>query len=443
MSETEIYALDLDDEVICHLADHSSVMTMRAEQVNAALILDPLAKAAFEWQMEHIRVHGKPATGSVLEDQFDGDNVTTEVEEKDDEGRKRKVKVKLPALEVRPPDTAVGDLIVRLRERYMRNEGKSAIERIARISVSDPLETAKELLREGRRMADLISKRGEIYGTGDFDRAMMAYDKEKSRGAGPSLGFDELDEYFNGQRGLTFLMAGPKTYKSWFAIRSVIQNILDSKMTYLYSLELPAVESYWRMACMAPNTPYWKYLKTCLMPHDERALKSACEMLDDEGTVRIEKPAIGERSAQRLVERALNAGAQALFIDQLQYIENEKGNSLGEMNATGEYFGVCNTLRDYSDEIPIFVVHQFNRSIMNAKEMPEAQQGKGSAAIEEVATLGLGLWANKEMRRSNTVQLGTLISRNYGLDGWNLDVNLSTGCELIMRGKIEEDEDDE
>ena len=135
-----------------------------------------------------------------------------------------------------------------------------------------------------------------------------------------------------------------------------------------------------------------------------------------------------------MVERAINSGATCVFIDQLQYVETRSGTSLGARNDTGDYFEVLNELRDYSDEIPIFIVHQFNRSIMSAEGMPEPQQGKGSSAIEETATLELGLWANKDMRSSNIIHLGTLVSRNYSQPTWEIGIELSKGCALIMNG---------
>jgi len=208
----------------------------------------------------------------------------------------------------------------------------------------------------------------------------------------------------------------------------------------LYSLELPANESDMRLRCMAANVPYWKYLKNCLMPEDRKALEDASEIMDDRGQFRIEKPDQGERGVQRMVERAINSGASCVFIDQLQYIENRKGLNLGAQNNTGDYFEVVNDLRNYSDQIPIFVVHQFNRSVMNATEMPEMQQGKGSSAIEEVATLSLGLWANKEMRQNNMIEVGTLASRNYSYQNWQVDVSLSHGCGFNMIGPVDGDE---
>lgn len=100
-------------------------------------------------------------------------------------------------------------------------------------------------------------------------------------------------------------------------------------------------------------------------------------------------------------------------------------------------------LRDYSDQIPIFVVHQFNRSAMQNKgELPEMQQIKGSAAIEETGTLLLALHATKEQRKSNIVQIGTLASRNFEYKSWHLGVSLSHDCSIDMIGEVEEEDDE-
>lgn len=409
--------LDLDWDLIQHLALPESIGYLQAEQFTADLLEDELARSVFNWQLNHTREHGRSATGAVLEDQFD-EVVLSE------------------------PQAAIGDLVTRLRERYIRNAGRSIVRDLAERVNDDPLSVAKEMLHGGRELADLTVKRGEVFGTGDIHRAMALYDKKVLEGPGPSLGFPELDAHFNGIRGVTFLIAPPKTYKSWTAINTLMANVTKEEggFPYLYSLELPASESDFRLRCMAADLPWWRYLKRAITPDDRKALYKASEWLDDHNPYRIEKPNTGDRGVQRMVERALNAGASCIFIDQLQYVENRRGNSLGAQNNTGDYFEVCNDLRNYSDEIPIFVVHQFNRSVMNATEMPEAQQAKGSSAIEEVATLDLALWANKEMRKNNVMELGTLASRDFTFGAWRIGINLTRGCSLSMLGPVENDE---
>jgi hypothetical protein len=423
-TEDEILVLDLDDEIIFHLAIPESVNELRKEQINVKLIYDKFARAVFEWQMDHTREYGRPATKLVLEDQFDGSQE------------------ELPALQILEPETVVGDLIQRLRERHVRNEGKLASKRIASTLVEQPLDTARSMLAEGRRLADLIAKRGERYGHGDYNRALAVYEKNRERGQGPSLGYDELDEHFHGMLGITFLVGSPKSYKSWVTANALISNIMQGRMCWLYSLELPAVESYWRIMCMAANVPYWKYLKGCLMPNELAHVQEISRYVDDQGIFYTEKPPVGERGVESMIERAGTSGAEVIFFDQLQYIETRGGRSIGSLNNTGDYWEVCDDMRNYSDQIPLWIVHQFNRSVMNNKDgMPEAQQGKGSAAIEETATLELGLWANKEMRQNNILQIGTLASRNHDHLSWQVEVQLSHGCCLEMIGVVDDDEE--
>jgi replicative DNA helicase len=411
-----IYELDIDVDLINHLALRDSVYKLQQEQVRAKVIRDELARQVFTWQMQHVRDHGEPARASVLEDEF-------------------------PDIALSQPDTAIGDLIQRLRTRYLKNEGRRHIKEIAELAVEEPLEVAKEMQRRARDLTDITVTRGEVYGNGDFPRARDEYDKLVLRGKGPSLGFAELDEHFHGQLGVTFLIAAPKTYKSWTTINAYIENIAHDFNPYMYSLELPALESYWRTACMAADVPYWKFLKRAVMKDEMKRIEDATTMLDDLGArYSIDKPQMGSRSVAQMVEKALDMGSDCIFIDQLQYIENRKGMAIGAIGSTSDYFEVVNDLRNYSDQIPIFVVHQFNRSVMKADEMPEMQQAKGSSAIEEVATLGLGLWADKNMRKSNMVELGTLASRNYEHGAWELSVSLSRHCSINMVGeKVEEE----
>lgn len=407
--------LDLDFDLIAHLAQPNSVHYLRAEHVSDELIVDPLARQIFEWQIKHVKEHGQPATAVVLEEEFDLQSISD-------------------------PQTAIGDLVNRLRQRYIRNQSRESLGYIGDIALSNPLAVGREMIKEGKRLVEVTQQRGEVFGSGDYQRVIDHYQKQANLGKGPSLGFQELDDHFNGQVGVNFLIAAPKTYKSWFAIRVMMSNILQGFFPYLYSLELPAIETDMRLRCMMADVPYWKYLKRVLSPTDQERIRIASANLDQLGSYRIEKPSQGERGVQRLIEHAIGAGANCILIDQLQYVENRKGQTLGAMNNTGDYFEVVNDLRNYSDEIPIFVVHQFNRSVMNSDGMPEMQQIKASASIEEVAALALGLWASKDMRKSGIIELGTLVSRHYPYAEWELGIELSRGCRIEMHGPANTEE---
>lgn len=412
--ESEIFELDIDLDLINHLSKRESVYRLQAERVQERVIRDPLAIKVFAWQMQHLRDCGEPATAAVLEDEF-------------------------ADIAIEPPQTHINDLIQRLRKRYLKNEGKRHVEELITLAVNEPLDVAREMQRRARDLVDLTMTRGEVFGTGDYPRAKDEYHKALTRGSGPSLGYPEVNEQFHGMVGVTFLVAAPKTYKSWYTINAVLDNIARERRPYLYSLELPALESYWRVACMTADVPYWRYLKRALTPDQLRRIAEATTIMDEGGQFLIDKPSMGSRSVAQLVEKALDAGADCIFIDQLQYVETRRGVTVGAIGSTSDYFEIVNDLRNYSDLIPIFCVHQFNRSVMRADEMPEMQQAKASSAIEEVATLALGLWASKDMRSSNVVELGTLAARNYEHAAWELSVSLSRHCSLEMIGRIDDD----
>lgn len=413
--ETDVYNIDLDEEVISHMALSESVFAFRSEGVNDELIVDPFAKEVFKWQMLHLRKHRKPATASVLADEFD--------------------------IEAFEPLTAVGDLVERLRVRYIKKHAREKMEQVGETFKNNVEELPSVLVQVGREFKQVATGRGDEYGTGDYDRAMAKYDESLLRGQGPSFGFAEVDEHLYGQRGVTTLLAAPKLGKSWFTVNGLVENILQGKPSHLRSLELPAEETDMRVRCMVAGVPYWKYIHQSLSKEDRKLLKDASELLDDSGVYKVSKPPPGRRSIDFLVEEARDEGAEIVYIDQLQYIETDKGAQLGSCDP-GAYWTVMNTMRDMSDHGPIWLVHQFNRSVLNASEMPEVQQAKGSAAVEETSTLILGLWANKEMKASSIVQLGVLASRNHEHKSWECEMNLGTNCEIVCNGEFTGESDD-
>lgn len=411
----EVFALDLDEEVLCHLADSESVERLWAEHVGGELIEDDEIRDMLLWQYQHRREYGRPATASVLAEEFD--------------------------LDLQEPETVVDDLILRLKDRWMRNHVREHMEKISAAYKEDPplvLEVLPQVSREIQRIA---GRHGESYGNGDYDKAISAYDKSLLAGPGPSFGFKEVDEHFGGVRGVCFGLAPPKTYKSWiYGANSALENIKKGLTVEVASLEMPANEFFLRMCFLAAGIPWWKYTKGKLSPQDRKVLAEASEIIDGMGLFTVVKPDAGNRTIEEIAERAQDRGADYLIIDQLQYLETHSGMPLGGCKPQ-EYWQPLNKARDLSDSLPMMILHQFNRSVQFADAMPDMQAAKGSSHIEEVATLVLGMWANKDMRRSNVVELGTLASRNQNYEAWNLGVELSRGCDFQMIGKAVNDDE--
>lgn len=409
------FTLDLDLELMFHLTDPASWQVLRDEHFDAELIQDPLVKRVYEFVRRHHVEHGVLPNPAVVQEEFKDDGLLFDT-----------------------PKVVIGDLIHRLRSRYANNQGRAAILTITQNTINDPTALAKTLLDEGRRLYRLLTPRGKSFSADDYEKAIARYHHSVVQGRGPSMGFTELDDYFYGQRGLTFMVGAPKSFKSWFTIKAVLENIKSGGHPYLYSLELPAEETDMRLRCMAADVPYWKYLQHQLDKQDIQAIEEHSEILASFGNVTIDKPQQGDRSADSLIGRARDAGADVIFVDQLQYVENRRGVAVGATNDTKDYFEVINDFRDLSDDGPIWVVHQFNRSVLNADSMPEMQQIKGSAAVEECSTLALGLWSNKEMRKSSLLHIGTLTARNYGYKTWEAQVRMRTGCNVNIIDEVSE-----
>jgi len=404
-------AVDPDIELLSHLPDPESWVVLRGEGFRDALIEDPAVLAIYQWADQHYREHGQVATAAVLDEEFE--------------------------IDFTEPETAIGDLIDRMRQRYMKNQGRDAVRSIGEQFKVDPSGVPKLLLQQGKELTDLLSRRGEMYGTGDIDRTLKGYLDKATKGPGPSLGFKDLDDYFYGQRGIT-IYAGPrKSWKSWFMVKAEIENTFQGNYPWLYALELPAEETNMRLVCMLADIPWHKYIHNTLTRDEQKFMREVAKDLDEQGAYKITQPSQGERSIDELIGKAQDAGAGAILIDQLQYVEVD-GKSLGAWNETGKYWEVLDRARNLSDAVCF--AHQFNRSIINADKMPSVEQLKGSAAIEETATLVLGLWASKEMRKSKCLEIGTLAARNADFRNWEVEVDLTHRCNFEITGVVEDDE---
>jgi replicative DNA helicase len=384
------------------------------ENFSSDLIFDDSIREIYDWQLSYIRKYGKAASKELLCDQFSEYNLV-----------------------LVPPKSNILDLLERLRKRYAIIETQRVLNAISREVVDNPLLAARKLVDEGRSLASKISSRKELFERKDIDKALDRYARRVERGRGPSFGFEEIDEFYYGQELLTFLVAAPKIGKSWVTINSALKNIENGLTVVIFPLELPAETTDFRLRCMAADIPFWKYLHGQLSDTDIKMLKRKSEQLS--GSYLVEKPARDHRSIYALYQTALEYEADVIYIDQLQYIENRNGRSLGSTNDTKDFFDVVDSLKDLCDEhsVPVWMVHQFNREA-RTDEFPIMQNIKSSASIEECATLVLGLHSNREMRKSKIIQIGTLASRNYGHNRWDLKMEMVNGCNFKLIGESQE-----
>src|ERR1035441_5924558 len=135
-TSTEVCNLDLDLELLSHLPNPDTWTVFDAEGFKRNLILDDAVADIYVWAEDHRREHGTPATAAVLADEFD--------------------------LEFSEPETAIGDLITRLRQRYMKSQGRAALKGIGQQYNEDPSQVPALLLKTGRELTEVTTPRGTI-----------------------------------------------------------------------------------------------------------------------------------------------------------------------------------------------------------------------------------------------------------------------------------------
>lgn len=410
-------AVEPDIELLTHLADPEAWVTLKGEGFHVDLIEDERVSEAFEWAKEFIRKHGEPPTAEVLDDEFE-----FEGEPFFDE-----------------PVTVIEDLVDRMRGRYKNNQQRERIKKLAKLQKEDPDAVSKEMGQSAKELREILTRRGESYSAGEGDRALQAYLDKATKGPGPSLGFKVLDGYFSGQRGITTIAAAPKSYKSWFVVKAVLENAFQGKYPWLYSLELPAEETEMRLMCMMAGIPWSHYIHNSFTREEQTVLVEMETVLAEAGAYKVVTPSHGERTIEEMIGNAQDAGAGAIFIDQAQYVEME-GKKLGDWNETGKYWAVLDQARSLTDDICF--VHQLNSAkAANSDTFPTFDMLKSTSAFVEVGTLVLGLWASKEMRKSSKMQIGVISARNHTNVIWDVDVKLTDDCDFEIIGVAEDDDE--
>ena len=120
--------------VLAHFPDPEAWAVINAEEFDALLIEDDFVRDVFCYQRAFIHDHKQPASATVLGDEFD--------------------------MDLREPETAIGDLLDRLRTRFVKNQGRDALRDIIELQTKEPLVLPSVLLKKGRELSGLLTRRG-------------------------------------------------------------------------------------------------------------------------------------------------------------------------------------------------------------------------------------------------------------------------------------------
>lgn len=332
-----------------------------------------------------------------------------------------------------------------LSRRYVTNSLQDSLRSVARAAgEGDPLGALATMYSESWDIIQRVTPRSARKDfSQDVEERRRRYQEKANfptdvRGA--PIGLEEVDRHTSGllPGELAALVGYAKVGKSHMICHSAVSLRQHNYTPYLATLELSVEEMEDRLDAHASGLSYQKLQKGTLDRDEVRTLRESQDAMAGHGALHIEKPPVGERSVQYLINRARQLGCNVVLIDQLSFIEprvrySERRDSITEVMTDLK----TEISHDESSMIPCYLAMQFNREVMTgAKE----KRGRGelhqialSSSIEQVVDIAYGLHQSRELRSNNSLLLDILGSRRVEPHSWLLQWELSSRTAIAVR----------
>jgi replicative DNA helicase len=401
----EYAGLVLEDQLLDHMATPAGCRAIWKERLSSELIgdSDDGIRTALEFVISYMDEYREPPSRGVLEEETGYDEFDT-------------------------PIAPIGYVITKLRERYQRQQMKRVITTLGR-NAGNPEEALRIGLSEFNRIRAETADRKHTMDSSEVAEVVDKYHERLKHGAiqGVTFGFEELDKSLGGLKTdeLTFIIARPKRYKSWQLLWSATAAVwTESRSVVFDTLEMPPEEMMERYTCIIAGVSYRDFKLHNLSPAALGELdKAARDAFNNPNKIYFRRPPRGERTVQQMMQEAIELGAEALYIDQLSFIESVRKASVDQRHREVSF--ICEDLKDATQHMPIYVAAQFNREAAGLNEMADLSKIGLSDSIGQVADTILGVHATKDMKAQNLIHMGVIESRSYEPTVWEMSVDLS------------------
>lgn len=253
-------------------------------------------------------------------------------------------------------------------------------------------------------------------------------------------GLPEVDTHFGGIRDgeVCTFAAPPKTGKSYGLNRFAWENAVLGRTAVLFTLENSVSMTVDRIGCMALGIDPGRWQRG----EANEAEVSRMEIWVNEvlpnlpGELHIIRPEVGKATMQAMVRQAEMLGCNALFIDQLTFVENPGGEKKSRNENIREMMhDLKNLVSTGRHKMPAMVAHQINREgVKMARklgylEMDHLAEG---SEVERTSDLVLSLYQSQENRAIYMALLQTLAARRSDYKNWNLNWNIGSGLVSVI-----------
>lgn len=331
-------------------------------------------------------------------------------------------------LQVPPPSTvSVSWLVTDLQRNYVANRLQDMLYEAGEKSQEKPVEALKELYSRAYNAAEVVTPRQtRVNMASSISDRRQRYEERHERpdGLGLPYGIPEMDKHTGGLMPgeLAVIGAFSKTGKSFFLCNTLVNLRKAGYTPILFTLEMSIAEMEERIDALYSGVSYNRLVHATLTGDERTRLFAAQEEMAKQGPVLVESPEEGERTVAHLINRARQAGADYVLIDQLSFME-----AVGRTRSPKEHHAeimhaLKNELRRPGKELPCLMAVQLNRDSVGGGA--QLRSFANASEVERYCDIALGLERNEEERLNHVMRCHILGSRRSDNRSWLLNWEL-------------------
>ena len=402
--------IDLDYELAQHILIPERLLELKNAGVGPHMVRDTNLKPFVQFVFDYLNDYGTPPSEAAIFNEFN--------------------------IEKTEPTVDSEYLADKLRKRFIRSQHKNILNELA--DAPEPEDFVNTLISNAHDIWSQISSQKHILASEDYRQLIEEFkNSAQNSSQGATYGFRDVDEHTGGAGPghLTFFVARPKRYKSWFLLNAFVEQRRQGLTPIMFSLELTEKDMYKRLMCMVSGISYSRMVKGTLLPSEWKQIETAMEEFNALGPAYIIHPGFEERKVSNFVLEADKFEADVVLIDQLSFIHPDKNTGRSDENTKSIVHAM--KVAATKQEIPYICVCQFNREAAQLEDLAGADKIGLSRSIEETADLLIALHRNEDEADLNIIRMRILEGRYCKSNAaWGIKVNLQNKTQFTFNGPV-------